>query len=201
MIATTRIVLTGLTVLLAACATPPPAAAPAPEPHPTVPAADTTRHGYSAADVAFMQGMIMHHGQAVQMAALVPSHTASNALHLMAQRIDVSQKDEIVMMQGWLRVRGEEVPAPEHHHHDGMAMMPGMLTPEQMARLEAARGAEFDRLFLEGMIQHHEGALEMVRQLFATPGAVQEPQIYQFAADVDADQRAEIARMRRVLNP
>jgi uncharacterized protein (DUF305 family) len=175
----------GVLLLLAACASSAPATAPGAAPAPVH--ADTVRQGYSAADVRFMQGMIMHHGQAVQMVSLVPARTTRSALHLIAQRIDVSQRDEIAMMQGWLRVRGEQVPSPEHHHHEGMAMMPGMLTPEQMARLEAARGPEFDRLFLEGMIQHHEGALEMVRQLFATPGAVQEPQIYQFASTSDAN--------------
>jgi uncharacterized protein (DUF305 family) len=200
---TSRIALV-LSVLLGACAGPAaPAAAPAPHTHPAAPetSADTMRHGYSEADVRFMQGMIMHHGQALEMAALVPARTPRSEIRLIAQRIEVSQQDEIAMMQRWLRDRGEEVPSAEHHHHEGMAMMPGMLTPEQMQRLAGSSGPEFDRLFLEGMIQHHQGALEMVRKLFATPGAVQEPQIYQFASDVDADQRAEIARMRAVLNP
>jgi uncharacterized protein (DUF305 family) len=122
-------------------------------------------------------------------------------LQLMAQRIAVSQQDEMVMMQRWLRDRGEEVPAADaRHHHHGEAM-PGMLTAEEMARLSAATGPEFDRLFLELMIRHHEGALTMVATLLGTPGAGQETQIFQFASDVDADQRAEIARMRGVLNP
>jgi uncharacterized protein (DUF305 family) len=190
----------GMVIALAAACASAPMPAASPEPRDAAPVRDTVRRGYTAADVRFMQGMIAHHGQAVLMTSLVPGRTTRNDLRLIAQRIDVSQQDEIVMMQGWLRARGEEVPAADagHHHHGGP--MPGMLTPEEIARLTAASGAEFDRLFLEGMIRHHEGALTMVAELFGTPGAGQESQIYQFASDVDADQRAEIARMRGVLN-
>lgn len=164
------------------------------------------------ADTKFMQGMIHHHAQAVAMAALVPTRSARQDLAMLAQRIDVSQVDEIDLMRTWLRDRGETVPAvlasPDAHagHDAGHAagapptmMMPGMLSADAMAALERASGAEFDRLFLEGMIRHHEGAIVMVAQLFATPGAGQESMIFGFASDVDSDQRAEIARMRRLL--
>ena len=136
--------------------------------------------------------------------ARAPIHGARADVRLLAEKIDVSQKDEIAMMQRWLRDRHEMVPDPAadrmHHEMPGTAtLMPGMLTPEQMAQLEAAKGTEFDRLFLTLMIQHHEGALTMVAQLFASPGAGQEPEIFRFASDVDTDQRGEIARMRSML--
>ena len=117
----------------------------------------------------------------------------------LAQRIEVSQADEIKMMQGWLTRRGQKLPDPHAHHAPGATLMPGMLTAEEMARLAAAKGAEFDRLFLELMIKHHEGALTMVQDLFATAGAGQEAEIFAFASDVDADQRMEIDRMLAVL--
>ena len=149
-----------------------------------------------------MQGMIGHHAQAVEMTDLVDSRTASDAMRKLAQRIQVSQADEINMMERWLSTRGEDVPAAHAHHAmEGMAatLMPGMLTPEEMARLSAAQGREFDRLFLEGMIKHHEGALVMVKDLFASAGAGQDAEIFGFATDVDADQRMEIDRMRGML--
>jgi uncharacterized protein (DUF305 family) len=220
---------------------------------------------YTTADVAFMQGMIMHHAQALEMTALVPSRSRSEAVRLMAGRIEVSQRDETVLMQRWLRARGQAVSAgmhsmpgmathgdsaemhethrmhgdsagmhamhsdsstmhSTHEMHgdsssmremagmhsgmggmhggamDGHALMPGMLTPEQMSRLAAANGDEFDRLFLAGMIQHHGGAITMVRAVFATPGAGQEPELFDFASHVDADQRIEIARMQSLLD-
>lgn len=156
------------------------------------------------ADVRFMQGMIAHHAQAVTMAALVPSRTARQEMRLLAQRIDVSQKDEIAMMQGWLRERGFPVPIEggDHQHHDAAGQplqMPGMLTADEMARLADATGVAFERLFLEGMIRHHQGALTMVKQLFSAGGA-QEAVIFRFASDVDTDQRAEIARMSALLS-
>lgn len=158
---------------------------------------------HTPADVAFMQGMIQHHSQAVQMVALVPSRTQRPDLKLLAMRIDVSQTDEMEMMRLWLKDRGQAVPDSGAHSghgaHGGHGLMPGMLSPEEMAALERATGAEFDRLFLEGMIKHHEGALVMVEELFATPGAGQETAIFSFASDVDADQRAEIDRMRKLL--
>ena len=166
--------------------------------------ADTARPSYTAADVAFMQGMIAHHAQAVEMAALVAARSARPDMQLLAQRIDVSQRDEIATMQRWLRSRHQEVPAFDggHEHHDSTAhsmLMPGMLTPEQMSKLDAARGPDFDRLFLTFMIQHHQGAITMVDQLFATPGAGQELYVFRFASDVNADQTTEIDRMRLML--
>ena len=151
--------------------------------------------GITAADISFMQGMIAHHAQALEMVALLQTRTESAAMKKMAQRIAASQADEIQMMREWLKERGAEVP-PEHAHHAHDAtLMPGMLTPDEMKRLAAARGREFDRLFLEGMIRHHQGALVMVRDLFASEGAAQDSEIFAFASDVDADQRMEIARM------
>lgn len=158
---------------------------------------------HTEADVRFMQGMIAHHAQALAMTGLVPTRSAREDIRLLAQRIEVSQQDEIALMRRWLAARGQEAPSPDaHHEHHGAggrhAPMPGMLTREELERLAAATGAEFDRLFLESMIRHHEGALTMVAQLFASQGAGQEPEIYRFAAEVDADQRGEIARMRRM---
>jgi uncharacterized protein (DUF305 family) len=163
-------------------------------------ASDLSQVQYVGADIKFMQGMIGHHAQAVEMVALVPSRTSSDDVRKLAQRIDVSQRDEINMMQGWLTDRGQRVPnGHEHNMAGGAALMPGMLTPEQMAALAAATGAAFDRLFLEGMIRHHVGAITMVEELFATPGAGQDPTIFSYASDVDADQRMEIDRMGAML--
>lgn len=163
-------------------------------------AADLSKVGFTAADVRFMQGMIGHHSQAIEMAALVPTRTVSEDMKRLALRIDLSQADEIAMMKRWLTDRGQTLPDPHAHHHPG-GMMPGMLTVEEMAALAAAKGTEFDRLFLSGMIKHHEGALTMVQDLYgAGGGAGQESDIYGFAADVDADQRMEIDRMRGLLS-
>lgn len=162
-------------------------------------ASDLSKVGYTPADAAFMQGMIGHHGQAVEMTTLLPSRTSSEDMKKLAQRIEVSQADEIRMMQEWLRRRGQPLPDPHAMHVHGATLMPGMLGAEEMARLAEAKGAEFDRLFLAGMIKHHGGALTMVKELFATPGAGQESEIYAFASDVDADQRMEIDRMGAML--
>jgi uncharacterized protein (DUF305 family) len=159
----------------------------------------------ATADVRFVQGMIHHHAQALVMTDLLSSRSQTEAMHLLAERITVSQRDEIGLMQRWLTARHADVPQPPvtleqsagHPAHE--TMMPGMLTAAELQQLAAASGAEFDRLFLAFMIQHHEGALTMVADLFAKPGAGQDSWIYQFASDVDADQRAEIARMRRML--
>ncbi len=170
--------------------TPRPSASPAPTP----------------ADVRFLQGMIEHHVQALAMTALVPSRSGRADLRILAERIDVSQRDEIASMSAWLTDHRQAVPAAAHGGHAGHAgvatnaPMPGMLSAAQMAALEAARGPEFDRLFLEGMIQHHEGALQMVADLMATPGAAQDPDIFRVASEVDSDQRSEIARMRKLLS-
>ena len=170
------------------------------EPSRTVAAADApmARITHTSADVAFMQGMIGHHAQALEMTELLRTRSTSEQMKLLAMRIDVSQTDEIRFMQAWLRERGEEVPGPHAHHMPG-GHMPGMLTAEQMARLAAARGEAFDRLFLEYMIQHPEGALVMVRELFAADGAGQEAGINAFASDVVADQQMEIDRMAGML--
>jgi uncharacterized protein (DUF305 family) len=156
----------------------------------------------SEADVRFMQGMIMHHAQAVEMTALIASHTENKDLRLLGSRISSSQSDEIRFMKRWLAARGESLSmampgmdmAPEP-----MALMPGMLTPEQMEALQKAKGAEFDDLFLTGMVQHHNGALIMVKDLFDTAGAGQDAELFNFATDVDSGQRAEIRIMKAML--
>lgn len=172
-------------------------------------AASDTGVRFTAADVRFIQGMMAHHAQALAMTALVPARTTREDMRLLAQRIEVSQRDEITLMRHWLEDRRQTVPDSGSHQMDhagghDMAMpdmrMPGMLTPEQLARLSAASGADFDRLFLEFMIHHHEGALAMVANLFATPGAGQETAVFAFASEVDADQRAEIRRMQAMLD-
>jgi uncharacterized protein (DUF305 family) len=159
----------------------------------------------SQADVDFMQGMIMHHEQAVEMTALIPSHTDNKDLRLLGAKISSSQSDEIKFMQRWLAARGEStsmaMPGMSGMDASGkpMALMPGMLTPQQMEALRNAKGAEFDRLFLVGMIQHHNGALIMVKDLFDTAGAGQEADIFNFATDADNTQRAEIKIMQSML--
>jgi uncharacterized protein (DUF305 family) len=159
----------------------------------------------SQADVEFMQGMIMHHSQAVEMTALIPSHTENRDLRSLGARISSSQSDEIKFMQRWLAARGESVSMatpgmPDMDmSHQPMAPMPGMLTPEQMKVLRKAKGAEFDHLFLTGMIQHHNGALTMVKDLFDTAGAGQDAEIFDFATDADNTQRAEIRIMQSML--
>jgi uncharacterized protein (DUF305 family) len=188
------------TILLAACQTPPRATESA---APAVIAMDTTRVKYSPADARFMHGMIAHHNQALAMTGLARTRSQRDDLRLLAQRIEVSQRDEIGQMQRWLRDHHAEVqradPSHVHHAASGHDVMPGMLTEAEMSRLSSASGVEFDRLFLEYMIRHHEGALAMVKQLFGTNGAAQAPEVYQLATDVDSDQRAEISRMRALL--
>jgi uncharacterized protein (DUF305 family) len=163
----------------------------------------------SPKDVEFMQGMIMHHAQAVEMTALIEAHTENNDLRLLGARISQSQSDEMNFMKRWLEARGEPV-EPSKHKMPGMDMpghdmsghqmlMPGMLTPKQMDALRKAKGAEFDRLFLTGMIQHHNGALIMVKDLFDTAGAGQDAELFNFATDVDSGQRAEIKIMQALL--
>jgi uncharacterized protein (DUF305 family) len=209
---------------LAGCAKQP---EPMPAPAPIVvvdqstlnPAEQARRDGgippFGPADVKFMQGMIQHHSQAILISKWAPSHGASEAVRKLSERIIVAQRDEIKLMSTWLRQRKQEVPHPDtlgtgdpHAGHDmsgmampgmGMTMMPGMLTPEQVARLDSARGRQFDRLFLQYMIQHHKGAITMVHELFGSEGAAQDGVIYRFAADVEADQGAEIERMTLML--
>lgn len=176
-------------VLVLACASaPPPVQAPA----------HVTQRPVHDADVRFMQDMLVHHAQALEMTALIPERTTNERIRLLARRIDRSQEDEMARMRSWLRVRGRAAP-DGHAQHGAHAGMPGMASPDELERLRAASGAAFDRLFLELMIRHHEGALTMVAQLFETPGAGQDPELFQFANDIDADQRMEIARMRQML--
>jgi len=158
----------------------------------------------SPADVKFMQGMIMHHAQAVEMTALIESHTQNKDLRSLGARISRSQSDEMKFMKRWLTVRGEPA-APAMHSMHGMdmsshqMMMPGMLTAKQMDTLKNAKGEEFDQLFLKGMIQHHNGALVMVKDLFDSAGAGQDAELFNFASDVDSGQRAEIRIMQSML--
>ena len=157
------------------------------------------------ADVEFMQGMIMHHAQAVEMTGLISSHTDNKDLRLLGDRINSSQTDEIKFMKRWLTARREPVamamPGMSNMDRSGrpMALMPGMLTPEQMDALRKAKDGEFDHLFLTGMIQHHNGALTMVKELFDSAGAGQDAELFNFATDVDSGQRAEIRIMQGML--
>ena len=161
-------------------------------------ATDLSKVRFTEADTKFMQGMIGHHAQAVEMVALIPSRTQNQYMKMLGQRIDISQEDEMKMMRGWLQARGQAIPGPHAHHEPG-GMMPGMLTTEEMTALANAKGVEFDRLFLMGMIKHHMGAITMVEELFKTPGAGQDGEIFAFASDVDSDQRMEIDRMGAML--
>jgi uncharacterized protein (DUF305 family) len=166
-------------------------------------APDTGRFRYTAADVAFMSGMIHHHAQAVLMAGWAASHGASAAVRTLCDRIVVAQRDEIALMQRWLRDRKEPVPDGDAAHDmmPGMEhpLMPGMLTAAELGQLDSARGPEFDRLFLTLMIRHHQGAITMVNQLLASQGAGEEETVFRFSSDVFADQTTEIARMQRML--
>jgi uncharacterized protein (DUF305 family) len=161
------------------------------------------------ADVEFMQGMIMHHSQAVEMVALLRTRGKSPALKSFGEKISISQTDEIGFMKRWLESRGKSTTMEMDHSHMSAAemknmnmnmLMPGMLTPQQMSALTKARGAQFDHLFLTGMIQHHGGALTMVDDLFNTPGAGQDPVLFDFATDIENTQSAEIKIMRGMLD-
>jgi uncharacterized protein (DUF305 family) len=168
--------------------------------------ADSARYPYVKADIDFMTGMIGHHAQAIEMSRMAESHGASPEVQRLASRIINAQRDEIATMQNWLRVRNQPVPeakpGPMMMNMGGTMhemLMPGMLTAEQMKALDAARGKEFDRLFLTGMIQHHKGAVQMVADLFNSYGAAQDELTFKLASDVQVDQRTEIARMERML--
>ena len=174
---------------------------PDPKPRP-----DLVRQPYSEADVEFMAGMIPHHAQAVLIAGWAGSHGARSDIRVLCERIVVGQRDEIASMQTWLRDRGQRVPEATSTRHlmkmNGMEhemLMPGMLTDEEMAALDRARGPEFDRLFLTGMIKHHQGAIDMVEALFKAYGAAQDETVFKFASDVYADQSTEISRMTEML--
>lgn len=176
--------------------------------------ADSARYPYTEADVRFMSAMIGHHSQAVLIAGWAPSHEAGQSVRTLAERIVNGQQDEIVTIERWLTDRGKPVPqAPrtgmtagispdsgQAQHGSPHHMMPGMLTDAQLAQLDQARGAEFDRLFLTFMIQHHKGAVTMVEELFGTPGAAQDETVFKFANDVSVDQSTEIARMEKMLS-
>jgi uncharacterized protein (DUF305 family) len=166
----------------------------------------------SEADIKFMQGMIMHHAQAVEMTELLRTRSQNTEVQALGKRISISQTDEMSFMKQWLTDRGlplsgngsmdmpgMDMAGMDHMDMGPMPMMPGMLTPEQMKALAAATGPAFDHLFLTGMIQHHTGALTMVKDLFASPGAGQDPQLFDFASDVDNTQQAEIDIMRHML--
>ena len=157
---------------------------------------------YNQADVDFMEGMIHHHNQALEMTSLIQVRTQSTELYDLGRRIAISQEDEIVFMHRWLSARGEDVPTSEMHHEISSKpdmLMPGMLNSDEMEALSEITGQPFDRLFLEGMIKHHQGALTMVATLFNTSGAGEEPDIFQFAYHVDSDQYIEIERMTAML--
>ena len=182
------------------------ASAAAPNPAAARARADSLRHPYTEADIHFMSGMIGHHAQAIVMARMAPTHDAGPAVRTLAERIINAQQDEIGTMQSWLRDRQlpvpEAKPGPMKMTMNGMEhemLMPGMLTAEQMKQLDAARGADFDRLFLTYMIQHHRGAVAMVKQLFDSYGAGQDDVVFKFASDVNVDQTTEIARMQKML--
>jgi uncharacterized protein (DUF305 family) len=169
--------------------------------------ADSLRNPYTAADVQFMQGMIGHHAQAIVMAGWAPSHGASSSVRVLCERIINAQQDEILTMQTWLGDRHQMVPEAKPgpmrmmvNGKEQAMLMPGMLTAEQMHQLDLARGPDFDKLFLTDMIQHHRGAVSMVKDLFGTYGAGQDEVIFKFASDVNVDQTTEIARMERMLN-
>ncbi len=175
---------------------------PDPKPRP-----DLVRQPYSQADVDFMAGMIPHHAQAVLIAGWAGSHGAREDIRILCERIVVGQRDEIAFMRTWLLDRGETVPDANATHHrmkmNGVEhdmLMPGMLTAEDLARLDKARGAEWDRLFLQAMIRHHEGAIKMADDLFAAYGALQDDDVYKFVSDLSADQTIEIERMQKMLD-
>ena len=161
-----------------------------------VPVATAQTSAADSANVAFMQSMIAHHAQALEMTAMTATRSQRDDIKLLARRITESQASETQLMEGWLRRRDKPTVDSSHSHH---ADMPGMLTLAELETLRQAKNAEFDRLFLELMIRHHEGALTMVARLNAIPGAGEEPELWQLVSHIDADQRAEIARMQRML--
>lgn len=164
---------------------------------------DSARMNFTEADVRFMTGMISHHAQALEMASLAPTHGVGTSVGTLTARTINAQQDEIVAMQQWLRDRGQPVPEDGIDSTvrvpNGGMLMPGMLTPQQMRELDAARGSDFDRIFLTYMIQHHGGAVTMVHDLFGTDGAALDEAVFKIASDIQADQTSEIARMKRML--
>jgi uncharacterized protein (DUF305 family) len=203
------ILFAGALAFLASCAPVRPVTAPSrmgPEAAKERALTDSLRYPYTKADIDFMSGMIHHHAQAIQIAGWAPTHGASPAIIRLTERIINAQKDEIVLMQNWLRDRNQTAPEPNpagmpmKHGDETMIMpMPGMLTEEQLKQLDVARNGEFDHLFLTFMIQHHRGAVEMVKTLFSSRGAGQDETIFKFASDVEVDQSTEIRRMLQML--
>jgi uncharacterized protein (DUF305 family) len=200
-----RFIITAAIAIVAVASAPYGAAAQAAPTPATKPQTYPGKYPFVRADVDFVTGMISHHAQAIIMAKWAPTHGASKSVGVLCERIINAQTDEIAVMQLWLKDRNQPVPEakplPMKMMMDGvehMMMMPGMLTDEQMKQLDAARGGQFDRLFLMLMIQHHRGAVTMVDQLFAAPGAGQDEVVYKFASDIYADQTTEIERMQRM---
>ena len=201
---TRRLCVTGLVILVASIRSSG-AAAQGPQTEPKA-RPDLVRAPYSQADIDFMSGMIPHHAQAVLIAGWAESHGARPDVLVLCQRMVVGQRDEIEFMRTWLRDRGQVVPDANATHHrmkmNGVEhdmLMPGMLSPAELAQLDKARGGEWDRLFLTFMIQHHQGALAMVERLVASPGAAQDEYVFKFASDVSADQSTEVDRMYEML--
>jgi uncharacterized protein (DUF305 family) len=210
-----RILLTSLLFAAAGCASAPSSAPPVlaagsgvvgPGSAATIARADSVAASFTQAEVEFMTGMVPHHAQAIIMAQWCPTHGGRADLLPLCARIVASQKGEIQMMRGWLADRKQTVPDSMSTRHqmrmDGVVhdmMMPGMLTDEEMAALDRARGVEFDKLFLTGMIRHHQGAIQMVQDLWASPGGANEPTVFRFSNDVYADQSAEVLRMQAML--
>jgi uncharacterized protein (DUF305 family) len=201
---TRRLCVTGLVILVASIRSSG-AAAQGPQTEPKA-RPDLVRAPYSQADIDFMSGMIPHHAQAVLIAGWAESHGARPDVLVLCQRMVVGQRDEIEFMRTWLRDRGQVVPDANATHHrmkmNGVEhdmLMPGMLSPAELAQLDKARGGEWDRLFLTFMIRHHEGAITMVDELFESYGALQDEDIYKFASDMYADQTIEIERMHKML--
>ena len=168
--------------------------------------ADSLRYPYTKADIDFLSGMIHHHAQAIQIARWAPTHGAGAAVTRLTERVINAQQDEIVLMQTWLRNRNQPVPEPNpagmpmmHEGVQHVVPMPGMLTADQLTQLDTARGAEFDRLFLTFMIQHHRGAVTMVRTLLDARGSALDETVFKLAADIEADQTTEINRMMQML--
>ena len=152
---------------------------------------------YTEADVEFISGMIPHHTQAILISGWAPSHEANSEVRRLTERIVVGQSDDLVLMKQWLSDRGKPIPATGGHDHT--MHMPGMLSAEQMAQLDGAKGTEFDRLFLTFMIQHHQGALQMVNKLFGSAGAANDDFVYKMGSDIHAEQETEIERMKLML--
>lgn len=160
---------------------------------------DLSAPEHTDADVAFVQGMIPHHRQALQMTAMVPERSTREDMRALTRRMEVAQADEIAQLERWLTERGEDVPGPHAQHGNGHRLMPGMLTADELDHLRAARGPAFETLFLQYMIRHHEGAVIMVEQLLTGGFGGQEPQVFQLAQHIDSDQRVEISRMKSLL--